>query len=201
MTRIWLLAAVLSFAAIHGRAQNRWQILISTGMLSPEFIISQSPNYTLEGTLLYELPDSTQITFCTGIHHWKQNLGPGGTSFRSVPLLVGAQLPFLSGWISPYLTGELGLEFLSRQYTFEVYSGSELGLYHLVSSNPATESATNFAFRFGVGVAVEVIENLHIDLSTRYERVAYHFDYSYALIRSKGALEIYGIFIGMALAL
>lgn len=178
-------------------AQHRWHVSLAGGSISPAFLISGSPGYQLEGAALFTLPDSMQLTFCSGYHRWDEELGPGGTSFRSTPALVGVRIPLLHGPITPYMSGEAGIAFMTRRYTFEVYEQTSSGVYRRVSAGPAKESVTKFAFRFAVGSTIGLSERVRLDLSGRYARIGYAFVYDHATQVGTGALNSYGLLLGV----
>ncbi len=196
MKQICLLVTTAIVVLSTSPAQTRWQISASGGFLTPSFFGDNSSGYMIGGTLFYEISDSLQLSFSTGYHRWKENLGTGGTTFRTLPLLVGLRLPFQTGWISPYLSGELGVHYIKREYTRKNYELGERGLYKLVSTNPATESATRFAARFSAGVTLAVYNGLDLDVSATYDRIAYEFADSHPLGWVKGSLNLFGIMVG-----
>ncbi|MCI0447542.1 hypothetical protein L0152_30560 [bacterium] len=100
---------------VESQAQERWHVSFSGGVASPEFFINDALGYTALGSLYYNMWDTTQLSLSIGYSKWKENLGPGGTHFRSFPLLVGVRLPFPMKWGAPYLSGEVGLHFFASR--------------------------------------------------------------------------------------
>ena len=197
MKFIGLLAATIAAATLSG-AQSRWQISVSGGVLSPEFFEHNSSGYEIEATLFYAVSDSLRLTFSSGYSWWNETLGPGGATFRGVPLLFGLRFPFFTGRISPYLSGETGVHFIKRRYTLEVFDqGGIYGIYRLISSGPASESTTRLAFRLGAGVTIFVTDALDIDLSAKYGRINYDYVYQYPMGWYRSSVNLFAVTAGL----
>ncbi|MEW6195455.1 MAG: hypothetical protein AB1521_09885 [Bacteroidota bacterium] len=181
-------------------AQNQWQFSIASGVISPEFLINSPLGYQVEGRIFYLLSDSVQLSISSGFNSWKEELGPDGNKFESIPLLAGIKYSFQMGFLSPYLAGELGVHFITRDYTYQIYEPSENydGLYKLVSSEPETESTTKFAYRLSIGSIISAYENIDLDLSIRYNNISYDFIYNFYPTnqRRTGKLFFYNIALG-----
>ncbi len=162
-------------------AQSQWQISVSSGIVSPKFFINTPLGYQVEGRIFYKLSDSVQLSISTGFNCWNEDIGPDGNKFSSIPLLAGIKYSFPLGLFLPYWAGELGVHFITRDYTFQNYKPSERfeGLYELVSSEPKRESVTKFVIRFGIGSTLVIYKNLDMDLSIRYNSISYNFIYIY----------------------
>lgn len=181
-------------------AQNHWQVSIAFGTISPAFLIHTPLGYQFEGRIIYGISDSLQLSISSGFHSWEEALGFGGNKFKTIPLLAGIKYSFPIGLFSPYFGGELGVHFITRNYTFESYEPSENfpGLYRLISSKPETESITKFAFRFSVGSTLSIYDNLDIDLGIKYNSISYDFIYIYnpSHQRSSGKIDFYSFLVG-----
>lgn len=178
-------------------SQNNWQVSVSGGLLSHEFLISEKLGVVVEGTIFYEISDSIMITLSTGYHKWNEPFGNDGNKFKSFPILAGLRVPIIKGKISPYLFTEAGVELFNREYTFEIYKISERGLPQLVSSFPRDEATVKLSFRFGFGTTINLYDHFSLDVALRYSRTRYDYVYVYPDKKSRGTLNLYNIIIGL----
>lgn len=182
-------------------AQSNWQISVSSGAISSEFLIDSPLGVQFEGAVFYEILDSVQLSLLSGFNKWENSSGIGGNKFKSIPLFAGIKHSFPLGVFSPYLAAELGLHFITREFIFQVYTPSERfeGLYQLVSSVAKTESVSKFAFRFGFGSAVAISSRLGADLNIRYNNISYDyiFNYNPSALNSSEKLDFYSFSIGL----
>ena len=182
-------------------AQDNWQISISSGAVSSEFLIVSPLGYQFEGRIFYKIYNSVQISFSSGFQSWKEEIGVGGNKFNSIPILAGIKQSFPSGFITPYFSGELGVHFITRDYTFQTYAPSERieGLYRLVSSTPSKESVTKFALAISVGATFSLSKFLDLDMRIKYNNIFYDFIYIYypASLTGSSKINFYSFLVGL----
>ncbi|MFO7524569.1 MAG: hypothetical protein R6W68_03880 [Ignavibacteriaceae bacterium] len=156
--KYFILNFLFIFIIEKASAQNKWQISFSSGAISPEFLIGSPLGYQSEGRIFYEVLDSVYLSISTGFQSWEKAIGFGGNKFKAIPLLAGIKQSFPIGLFSPYFGGELGIHFITREYTFQTYKPSERfeGFYSLVSSTPAKESVTKFSFAIIIGSTLSI---------------------------------------------
>ncbi len=177
--------------------QTKSQISFGTGPTSYKFFMNDPIGYQVEGRYMYNFSDSLQIMFTTGYQHWKVTFGPGGSRFNSVPILAGIRLMLPINNFVPYIAGELGVHFIKRDYTFEEYEMSQLGLFRLISSEPANESVTKFSYRLNIGAIIVLNSFIDLDLSLRYNNIDYDYVYIYPTKISTRTFKLYSIFVGL----
>ena len=181
--------------------QNNWQISISSGAISPEFLIDSPLGYQFEGRIFYEIFDSIQISISAGFQSWKEAIGFGGNKFKTIPLLAGIKQSFPLGLFAPYFSGELGVHFITREYIFQTYEPSERFefLYSLVSSSPAKESVTKFALAISIGSTLSINKFLDLDMRIKYNNISYDFIYIYhpTSLTSSGKINFYSLLLGL----
>ncbi len=192
-----LLIIILSSSTIEIYSQDNWQFSISAGIRSTEFLVSDKLGFVADGYIFYEVSDNTLLSISTGYHEWSERFGPGGNEFRAIPIFGGIRIPITKGFLTPYVSGEFGLQFITRNYTFEVYERTERGLFRLVSSEPATEYVTKFTFRFAFGTTINIYKNLGFDFSLRYSPIRYDYIYIYPTQMSRGSLNLYDFVFGI----
>lgn len=181
-TKFLFIIILLLFLFTESSAQNRWQLSACYGAISPGFLIVPPLGNHFEGRIYYNLSGSTQLSLSSGYSRWDENsLGYGGTKFKTIPLLAGINYSFPFKFFSPYLSAELGINYITRDYTLRIWTLSEdlPGVFKLVSSEPARESVTRFTFRFGIGIIVFLNRIIDLDISLRYDKIAYDFIYNY----------------------
>lgn len=181
-------------------AQNKWQVSIGAGVISPSFLIVTPLGYQFEGRILYLISDSVQLSISSGFNKWEEPIGFGHNKFKTVPLLAGIKYSLPVGLFAPYFGGELGVQFINRSYILQTYEPSPNfpGLYRLVSSEPESESVVKFAFRFSIGSTLSIYEDLDIDLAVRYNSIKYDFVYIFVPNNqiSSGNLDFYSFLLG-----
>jgi hypothetical protein len=164
-------------------AQNNWQISLSAGGISPRFLIQKPYGHQFEGSLYYTFTES-QLGISTGLHRWEVTFGPGGNKFRTIPVLFGGKLLLPQRNYAYYFSGELGFHIIEREYTTETYE-------------IATERVSKFAYRVGGGGIINITEYADIDISIRYNTVAYSFLTNYVTEEYNPWLPYYSFLIGI----
>jgi hypothetical protein len=162
-------------------AQERWQLSVSAGGISPAFLVNKPYGWQTEGSIFYIFSE-TLIGISSGLHIWEVTYGPGGNRFTAIPLLAGGRILVPQRLYSLYFSGELGFNIIKREYTFQTYVPSERfpGLYRLDFEERREESSAKFAYRVGVGVNFSLVNNLETDFSIRYNAVEYVFVTQYS---------------------
>lgn len=182
-------------------AQDKWQISISSGVISPSFLIVTPLGNQFDGRILYLISDSVQLSISTGFNKWEEPIGFGDNKFKTVPLLAGIKYSIPVGLFAPYIAGELGVQFINRSYILKTYEPSIRfpGLYRLVSSKPESESVVKFAFSFSIGSTLSIYNDLDIDLAIKYNSINYDFIYIFVPSNqmSSGNLDYYSFSLGI----
>jgi hypothetical protein len=174
---------------------------VSGGSVTPEFYNHNSAGYEAAAMFSYMLHDSLHLTVSCGYDHWQESLGPGGAVFYAVPLFVGLRFPFTGRTVSPYLSGEIGMQFINRKYTLEVYDQGgaygDYGVYRFISSGPASESVSRLALRVGAGIAIRVDDALAIEIGTKYSQCKYDYVYQEPTGLSKESVCLFSLAAGV----
>lgn len=135
------------------------------------------------------------MSLSAGYGEWSEAFGPDGNKFKAIPIFTGIHFEILKGLFSPYLSGEFGVQFIHRDFTDQVFEKSRLGLYRLISSEPASEKKAIISFRFSIGTTIEFYKNIGADLSLRYSPIRY--DYVYSPQASRGTINLYDFIFGL----
>jgi hypothetical protein len=194
-----LLFFIISSVLFSITAQNKWGVSVSAGMISPEFLVKKPFGNQFEGGI-FMLFSETQVGISAGVHNWEVTYGPGGNRFRSIPILSGARILIDQSFFSIYFSGELGVNIIRREFTYEEYIPSERfpGLYSLNYSEQREETVTKFAYRLAFGAVFPFLDNFETDISIRYNTVSYIFITSYIPPgRTNIGLTYYSFLIGL----
>lgn len=111
-------------------------------------------------------------------YDWGGFVEKGDIKINAQTLFVNSYLDFHTGSpFVPYLQAGIGAAFIQTKLNERLeYAGESIS-----ASN--TETTTNFAGNLGVGTAIELNENLAIDINTRYVMLG----------KGKASVEAYGI--------
>jgi opacity protein-like surface antigen len=197
MRIIFSLLLIFSCSAF---AQYNWRVSVSAGGISPEFLVKKPFGSQFEGSIYYTFSE-TQAGISSGFNKWEVTYGPGGNSFRAIPILAGVRVLIPQDLFTLYFSGELGVNIIEREYTYEEYIPSERfpGLWSLNFSERREETVTKFAYRLGVGATFTFLNNFETDISLRYNNINYVFITSYVPPeRSNIGLTYYSFVIGLS---
>ncbi|MCI0447541.1 hypothetical protein L0152_30555 [bacterium] len=86
---------------------------------------------------------------------------------------------------------------MRREYTYEVWEQPDPPFYQLVSSTPASETATSLAYRFGAGTTIVLLTELELDVGVHYQNIDYGFVYLYPGEFYKASLNLFGVSVGV----
>ena len=213
--------AVLTCAACGGHAQERFSMELSGGIVRNNVFDVIQPYrgayYLIEGSVFYELTpggallDFTgpiQLSLTTGFHTW---MDPGHVystlpalpqllrNTIDIPLLAGVRWQLTKTIVSPYVSAEFGIHYVSREYQDVVahfHPGATLG-FQIVSTSTATESVVRFGYRFGVGMTVSLSDNVQLDLGIRHDGIVWPFVYDRVLGLSMNGIKFVDVTLGV----
>ncbi len=154
-------------------AQNRPNMNI-TGQVSlnlptGDFGSSAALGFGVNGTFEYVSSSQLSFTGAIGYNHFgpKGDLPSGADySMNAIPLLAGVRYYFSHGGISPYVSGQIGLYFLSITSSYSYSYGG------FSSSGSATASESDFGFVPGIGFIYSLNQNLNLDVSAKYNIIS-----------------------------
>jgi opacity protein-like surface antigen len=194
MKTVVLFTLLLLFSS--ASAQHNWQVTVSGGVISPGFLLISPFGNQFDGTVYYNFSE-TQISISSGLHNWEVDYGPGGNKFKAIPVLTGARYLVEMDYYTFYLSGELGVHIINREFTREVYDRSDF-IARLISSEPAEESTAKFAYRVGVGASIRPLDNIEFDFSVRYNGISYSFMTDYLNESTNFGLLYYSLCAGIS---
>lgn len=197
-----LILLVVLFTGICGYSQTLVRGNLTVGYNSPfgEFSDQYKGGVSVEAGLFYTVPlTGIDLTLSAGYNGLKYKneyftelvrtkLFVGVTGFdvswtaTDIPIMVGARYKFPAGNIKPYITGEVGLHFMSFSDRFNgtKFTGN--------SSNPttfnlngATESSgeTGIGTSLGAGLEIPVAPKISLDINAKYHYASVKYSKAY----------------------
>ena len=204
-----------------GHAQGRFSYLISGGVVRNNVSDVIGPyrvaSFLIEGGVFYDLsPGGTmfdftgplQLSFTTGFHSWVDPARVYPTTNAppeqlrnsiDIPILTGARWQLTKTGVSPYLSTEIGLHYVSRDYqnVAAVFPPGTPGYFQIASAGTATESILRFGYRLGAGISVSLGANLQLDLCARHDEILGRFVYDRALGHSTNGIKFVDVTLGV----
>jgi len=193
---------LLFFTSICGFSQIPLSGKLTAGVNSPlgDFSNLYKSGVSVEAGLFYSLPlIGIDFTLTAGYNGFKYkndyftglvntNLGIGVANFNyswtatDIPVMVGAKYKLPAGNLKPYVTGEIGLHFVSFSDRFngQKITGNNNNPTTL-SFNNATESGNEIGLgtAIGVGIEIPIIPKINLDINAKYNYAGVTYSKSY----------------------
>ncbi|MBE0539709.1 MAG: outer membrane beta-barrel protein [Ignavibacterium sp.] len=172
-----LLLAVLFTGFIN--AQSKMAFGLQAGVAIPlgDFGDGYDLGFGGQGTFAYHINPMFDVTGSVGYLTWSGKAD--GVTFSSVPVLVGVRYYFGQDKFNPYVSGELGMHFITSEFKEE---NSEISI---------SSSDSFFGFGAGAGFLYKMGPNLDLDVNAKFNSIS-----------SEGSARNYiGIMAGVLIAL
>jgi len=211
MKKVNIFAVIMVFlAALNSYSQTPLTVKLTGGMNSPmgTFADVYKSGASIEGALYYSLPfPGLDLSLTAGYNGFKykndyftglvqSNLNVTVDNFNSswtaadIPVMVGARFKLPAGTIKPYVTGEVGLHFMSFSDRFngQKLVGNSTNPTSF-SYNGATESGseTGFGTSIGAGIEIPVAPKISLDLNAKYNYSSLVFSKSFNVFRNSNS--------------
>ena len=169
--------------------------------MSSEIFLREPIGHQVDATVIYNLSEMTGIVGSLSYYNFDE-LYPivyplDDNNFKTIPLLIGVKFLFPAKSIHPYISGQVGIHFVERNYTKETYDIRLGALYRLVSSEKIHETSTNFAFRICFGVCIALCDRFEADLSLRYDDISLKYIDNYRRNTSSRNIDLHSLNIGI----
>ena len=113
------------------------------------------------GTVSYGffLPDHNLLIVRTGYisHNLKDGVGNENASFGVLPLHIGGRYYFINNRFMPFVSFMNGLNIIFQNFNY--------GVENNIKTN---ETLVKYAFQVGLGITINLVSNLNLDLSANY---------------------------------
>jgi opacity protein-like surface antigen len=153
-------------------------VYINYGMFFPDH---NTLNFQV-GYINYSLRDGLDAVLDT--------MGITDTKFTVIPILVGGKYFFTDSRFMPYFSFMNGINIINETFGFDVEVDST-GNESFHFENTGDETLVRYAWQVGVGIMVNIISNLNVDLAVMYNSHFYHtesmntgFEYGFGLVWS-----------------
>lgn len=206
---IFIFALMLLTAFSGSNAQTPLSIGANVGINSPmsEFSDVYKSGFSGEAVLLYSTPaPGLDISLTIGYNSFSfkndyftdlvktklpttgvDGFNPDWTA-TDIPVMVGGRFEFPAGGFSPYVTGEIGLHFMSFSDRFNGTRiiGTTSDPYKINNLNDATESAseTGFGFALGGGFLIPFAPKISLDIGVKYNYGGLVFSKQFEVFRN-----------------
>lgn len=178
-------------------AQDEWQVSLTGGTVSSQFLVNGPLGYQVEGRVFWSLYEDLLLTMSTGWHKWERDFGIDINTLKAVPVIPGIKFQMPSEVFSPYFFAETGIFFITRNFIYEQYELTPEGSFRFVFSEPREESVARFGYRVSIGAVFGISEIVDLDLCIRYSNIYYDIIYNYAFQRSTSGINAYSIIAGL----
>jgi hypothetical protein len=203
-----MLFLVLVFSSVCGYSQTPFRINLTAGINSPlgDFSNLYKSGASIEaGVFFTPLPlVGLDLTLTAGYNGFKYkneyftglvntNLGAVTDNFNyswtatDIPIMVGGRLKLPVGSMRPYITGELGLHFVSFKDRFngQRIEGNTSNPVSF-NFNGTTESGSEIGVgtSIGGGFEIPVVPKVNLDINLKYNYAAITYAKSYVIFRN-----------------
>ena len=153
-------------------------VYVNYGMFFPDH---NTLNFQV-GYINYSLRDGLDAVMDT--------MGITDTKFSVIPILVGGKYFFTDSRFMPYFSFMNGINIINETFGFDVEVDST-GNESFHFENTGDETLVRYAWQVGVGIMVNIISSLNVDLAVKYNSHFYHtesmntgFEYGFGLVWS-----------------
>lgn len=206
---IFILAVL--FSTVSGYSQTPLTVKLTGGINSPMGTFSDvyKSGASIEGALYYSLPfPGLDLSLTAGYNGFKykneyftglvqSNLSTTVDNFNyswtatDIPVMVGARFKLPAGNMRPYVTGEIGLHFMSfaDRFNGQRLIGNSSSTSTSFSYNGAIESGseTGFGTSIGAGIEIPVAPKISLDLNAKYNYSSLVFSKSFNVFRNSNS--------------
>ncbi|GIK62042.1 MAG: outer membrane beta-barrel protein [Ignavibacteriota bacterium] len=164
MKKILAVLFVLLLVAGYTNAQGKIALGVNAGIALPMGDFGDGYDMGFGGNALfaYHVNPNVDVTGSAGYLTWSGKDALDGSTFSSIPVMVGARYLFGQGQFHPYIGAELGMHFSNFDYEYELmgvtYSGSESDSY--------------FGFGAGAGFLYRVGNNMDLDVNAKFNSIS-----------------------------
>jgi len=151
---------------------------VSYGMFFPDH---NTLNFQI-GYINYSLRD--------GLDSVLDTMGISNTEFYVIPIHIGGKYFFTDSRFIPYVSFMNGINIIQETFGFDVVVDEE-GNENIHFENTGDETLIRYAWQVGVGLMVNIVGSLNIDVAVKYNAHFYHtesmntgFEYGFGLVWS-----------------
>jgi len=151
---------------------------VNYGMFFPDH---NTLNFQI-GYINYTLKDGLDTVLDT--------MGITDTEFSVIPIMIGGKYFFTDSRFMPYVSFMNGINIIQETFGFFAMEDST-GNTSFHFENTGDETLIRYAWQVGVGIMVNIISSLNVDLAVKYNAHFYHtesmntgFEYGFGLVWS-----------------
>jgi opacity protein-like surface antigen len=161
MRKVLSVLFVVLFFAGFINAQGKMALGFNAGVALPmgDFGDGYDMGFGGNALFVYHASPNVDVTGSAGYLTWSGKDAIDGSTFSSIPIMVGARYLFGQGKFHPYIGAELGMHFTSFDFEF-------LGL------NFWSGSDSYFGWGAGAGFLYQIGNNMDLDVNARYNSIA-----------------------------
>ena len=134
---------------------------INYGMFFPDH---NTLNFQI-GYLSYSLRD--------GLDSVLDTMGISNTEFYVIPIMIGGKYFFADSRFMPYVSFMNGINIIQETFGFFAVEDST-GNENIHFENTGDETLVRYAWQVGVGIMINIISSLNVDLAVKYNAHFYH---------------------------
>lgn len=141
-------------------AQGKMAVGFNAGIALPmgDFADGYDMGFGGNALFVYHASPNVDVTGSAGYLTWSGKDALDGSTFSSIPVMVGARYLFGKGKFNPYLGAELGMHFSSFDYEF-------MGVDY-------SSSDSYFGWGAGAGFLYQIGNNMDLDVNARYNSIS-----------------------------
>jgi opacity protein-like surface antigen len=141
-------------------AQGKMALGLNAGIALPmgDFGDGYDMGFGGNGLFVYHVSPNVDVTGSVGYLTWSGKDAIDGSTFSSIPVMVGARYLFGQGKFHPYLGAELGMHFASFDYEF-------MGVDY-------SSSDSYFGWGAGAGFLYQIGNNMDLDVAAKYNSIS-----------------------------
>lgn len=141
-------------------AQGKMALGFNAGIALPmgDFADGYDMGFGGNALFAYRVSPNADVTLSAGYLTWSGKDVLDGSTFSSIPVMVGARYLFGQGKFNPYIAAELGMHFTNFNYEF-------MGVDY-------SSSDSYFGWGAGAGFLYQIGNNMNLDLNARYNSIA-----------------------------
>jgi len=206
-----LIFLLVLFTGIYGYSQTPFRGNLTAGLTSPigDFSKLYKGGVSVEAGIFYTLPIiSLDLTLTAGYNGYKykndyftglvsSNLnGATVSNFNvswtatDIPVMVGARLRIPFGSMRPYITGEVGLHFVSFADRFNgqrVIGNAGSPVAFDFNSTTESGSSVGVGTAIGAGLEIPLIMKVNLDLNVKYNYSGVTYSKSYNVFQNNNS--------------
>jgi opacity protein-like surface antigen len=160
MRKVLSVLFVVLFFAGFINAQGKMALGFNAGVALPmgDFGDGYDMGFGGNALFVYHASPNVDVTGSAGYLTWSGKDAIDGSTFSSIPIMVGARYLFGQGKFHPYIGAELGMHFTSFDFEF-------MGVDYSASDS-------YFGWGAGAGFLYQIGNNMDLDVNARYNSIA-----------------------------